>query len=218
MSEKPVSQYSVGDVAASYDAVGDAYYRHYRTEPTEVVERYETSFIDGIPAGGSVLELGCGNGLPMTAKLTEKFEVTAVDVSRTQIERARLNAPGPRYLIANMSTLDLPQASFDGIAAFYSIIHVPSDLQVELFRSIFSWLKPDGLFVATLSSSAVGTYLVEDWFGAPMYWSSFDADTYRKMIAKIGFTIESDDVEISDDPESEGDKEIHLWIVARRPK
>jgi|GEM_PF-6876266 hypothetical protein len=51
-----------------------------------------------------------------------------------------------------------------------------------------------------------------------MYWSGFDADTYRKMIVESGFVISSDVVETSDDPNSDGEKEIHLWMVARRPE
>lgn len=207
----------VGDVAASYDVVADAFYQHFRTEPAVVVMRYESLFLDQIPSGGRVLELGCGNGLPVTAKLAEKFAVTAVDVSRTQIEKARQNVPGPRYLHADMSTLEFDEAKFDGVVAFYSIFHVPRGHHAELFRSIYSWLKPGGLFVATLGSSGVETQLVEDWLGAPMYWSSFDADTYREMIAKTGFVVESDRVEASDNPESDVDKKIHLWIVARKP-
>jgi SAM-dependent methyltransferase len=81
-------------VAAGYDLVGDDYYRHYRTVPTQVVERYESLFIENVPAGGSVLDLGCGNGLPMTAKFTDRFEVTAVDVSDAQIDRARSERAG----------------------------------------------------------------------------------------------------------------------------
>ncbi len=216
MPGQPKSHDHVAKVAAGYDLVGDDYYRHYRTVPTEVVERYESLFIEHVPAGGTVLELGCGNGLPMTAKLADRFEVTAVDVSDAQIDRARQNVPGPRYVHADMSALDLPEASFDGVAAFYSIIHVPRDRHAGLFRSIFSWLRPGGLFVATLGSAAVETELEEDWFGAPMYWSSFDAGTYRALIEEAGYDVESDGVEVSDDPESESEKEIHLWIVARR--
>jgi len=216
-AENSRSRYTANDVAASYDRVGDAYYQYYRTRPSEVVERYESLFIDRNPTGATVLELGRGNGLPMTAKLTYKFEVTAVDVSQKQIARARKNAPGARFLCADMSTLALPEAAFDGIAAFYSIIHVPREHHAELFHSIFSWLKPGGLFVATLNSSAEESHLEEDWFGAPMYWSSYGADTYRKLVAQVGFTLESDRVEVSDDPEIAGEKEIHLWIVARKP-
>ena len=72
--------------------------------------------------------------------------------------------------------------------------------------------------MATLGSAAVETELEEDWFGAPMYWSSFDASTYREMIVETGFEVESDSVEVSDDPQSESEKEIHLRIVARKPR
>ena len=51
-----------------------------------------------------------------------------------------------------------------------------------------------------------------------MYWSSFDAETYRKLIVESGFVIEFDVVETLDDPNSETEKEIHLWMVDRRPE
>jgi hypothetical protein len=51
-----------------------------------------------------------------------------------------------------------------------------------------------------------------------MYWSSFDAETYRKLIVESGFVIELDVVETSDDPNSETEKAIHLWMVDRRPE
>jgi flavorubredoxin len=50
-----------------------------------------------------------------------------------------------------------------------------------------------------------------------MFWSGFDVDTSRQMIADTGFKIVSDRVEVSDDPQSDHEKEIHLWVVARKP-
>jgi len=208
----------IARVAAGYDKVGDAYFEYYRSDQYEVVTRYEKLFIDSVRAGGKVLELGCGNGLPMTAKLAKKFEVTAVDLSAGQIDRARLNVSGPKFIQADMTTLEFPANIFDGIAAFYSIIHVPRERHAVLFESIYSWLNPGGLFVATLNSRDEPNQIQDDWFGAPMYWSGFDADTYRQMIAEAGFEIESDRVEVSDNPESDSGSEIHLWVVARRPE
>lgn len=218
MTDKSESQDFVAKVATSYDAVGDEYYRHYRSEPSAVVEKYERLILDGIKPGGSVLELGCGNGLPTTRKLAQKFDVTALGFSQKQIEKARQNVAGPLFLHADMSTVEFPERAFDGVVAFYSIIHVPRDRQFELFRSILSWLRPGGLFVATFNRSGDEKYIEEDWFGAPMYWSGFEPEIYRKMIVDAGFVIESDIVEVSDDPNSEGEKEIHLWMVARRPE
>mgnify|MGYP001987404673 CR=1 FL=1 len=116
-----------------------------------------------------------------------------------------------------MTKLEFPEAIFEGIAAFYSIIHVPRELHGELFRSIHSWLKPGGLFITTLNfTEDIGSY-EDDWFGAPMFWSGFDVVTARQMIADTGFETVSDQVGVSDDPQSESEKEIHLRVVARRP-
>jgi SAM-dependent methyltransferase len=207
----------IARVAAGYDQVGEAYFQYYRAAPSEVVTRYENLFIDQVTPGGSVLELGCGNGLPMTANLAEKFHVTGVDFSAGQIDRARRNVSGPTFIHADMTTVEFPDGTFDGIAACYSIIHVPRDLHGDLFHSIFSWLKPGGLFMATLNSTPDEGSYEDDWFGAPMYWSGFDVDTSRQMITDTGFETVSERVEVSDDPESDREKEIHLWIVARRP-
>ena len=159
----------IAQVAASYDEVGDAYYRYYRMDPSEVVTRYENLFIDQVAAGGSVLELGCGNGLPMIANLAKKFDVTGVDFSARQIEHARRNVAGGTFIHADMTKLEFPEAMLDGIAACYSIIHVPRELHAELFRSIYSWLKPGGLFIATLNSTEDEGSYEDDWFGAPMF-------------------------------------------------
>jgi hypothetical protein len=43
-----------------------------------------------------------------------------------------------------MAALTWPPASFDAVIAFYSIIHLPRDEQLGLFRKIFGWLNPVG--------------------------------------------------------------------------
>jgi len=208
----------IARVASGYDKVGDEYFKYYRTDPSEVVTRYEDLFIDQVTAGGSVLELGCGNGLPTAARLHEKFELTGVDFSAGQIERARQNVPGPTFIHADMTKLEFSEASFGGFAALYSVIHVPREFHGDLFRSIYAWLKPGGIFMTTLNSSEDSGNYIDDWFGAPMFWSGFDVDTSRQMITDTGFETISDRVEVSDDPNSDHEKEIHLWVVARKPQ
>ena len=72
--------------------------------------------------------------------------------------------------------------------------------------------------MGTLNSTKDKGSYQDDWFGAPRFWSGFDVDTSRNMIAETGFETVSDRVEVSDDPQSDGEKEIHLWVFARRPE
>jgi hypothetical protein len=86
-----------------------------------------------------------------------------------------------------MTTLDLPSASFDAVTAFYSIAHVSRGQHGPLFRRIATWLRPGGLFLASLGCGGNdGT--VEDWLGTPMFFSTHDT-TNRSLLAEAGLTI-----------------------------
>ena len=85
--------------------------------------RQESALLERLPAGARVLELGCGPGRPTTQRLAKQFDLTGVDISGHNLEMARRNCPGARFIHADMTKLKFPSASFDGVAAFYSIIH-----------------------------------------------------------------------------------------------
>src|SRR4249920_253252 len=52
--------------------------------------------------GARVLDLGCGNGVPVARELARLgFEVTGVDLSPVQITRARALVPGARFVCAD---------------------------------------------------------------------------------------------------------------------
>jgi SAM-dependent methyltransferase len=86
------------------------------------------------PAGGSVLELGCGSGR-VTAALAERgLAVTGVDLSRPMLEQAqarRANLPAEvaariELRLGDMTALDLKR-SFDlVICPYFTLAHVPA--------------------------------------------------------------------------------------------
>ncbi len=142
-------------------------------------------------AGGAcpaVLDLGCGCGIPVARRLAASCAVTGVDLSPVQIERARKLVPNAELICADMSALQFAPARFDAVTAFYSIIHLPLAEQPGLFRAIFGWLRPGGLFMAILGSSD-WTGTEENWLGAAMYWSHTGEAGYRDWLAAAGFEI-----------------------------
>jgi hypothetical protein len=54
----------------------------------------------------------------------------------------------------------------------------------------------------------------EDWLGAPMYFSHYDAETNRHLVQEAGMQIERASVEITDE---DGVQIPFLWVVARKP-
>jgi ubiquinone/menaquinone biosynthesis C-methylase UbiE len=204
-------------VAEGYDLIADTHADWATRTRVGERERYAAVLLESLPVGARVLELGCGTGVPTTAALAARFRVTGVDISARHVELARHRVPGAEFLHADMTELEFPDRSFDAVAAFYSIIHVPRREQAGLLRSIARWLKPGGLLVATMGalgdpddSGSVET----DWLGAPMYWSTFDAETNRALVSTAGLEIVSATEETEDE---DGDAVTFLWVVARKP-
>lgn len=198
-------------VAEGYDRVADRYLAWTINGPTRL--RYLDRVLALLPRASDVLELGCGAGEPVARRLSEGHRVTGVDLSPEQIARARVNAPDADFLIGDMTQLVLEPRSLDAVIAFYSIIHVPRTMHADLLARIASWLRPDGLLVATMGATDSPGTVQEDWLGVPMYFSHFDAPANRAMVQRAGFVIESADV-VEDD---EGGRPVAFqWIVARR--
>jgi SAM-dependent methyltransferase len=203
-----------GVVAAGYDKIAQRYLEWSALRPSAVRLHYLERAAQLIPPGAAVLELGCGAGLPMTRGLAADHRVTGVDISATQIEMARRNVPAATFIQADMTALDFPPASFEAVVAFYSLTHVPRDEQPALVRSIRGWLRPGGLFLASMGADASPDDVEEDWLGVPMFFSHFGARRNRRMVEEAGLTVEEARIEI--EPEDRHDARF-LWIVARAP-
>jgi ubiquinone/menaquinone biosynthesis C-methylase UbiE len=199
-------------VAAGYDAIADTYTAWAGTVRIAERDTYTHVLLDRLPAGAKVLELGCGAGVPTTQRLAERFAVTGVDISAAQLARARTNVPGGTFIQSDMMALAFPPATFDAVTAFYAITHVPREEHVALFGTVRKWLKPGGLFVASLSSGGSVGEIEEDWLGAPTYFSGYDRATNLHLLADAGFTIE----QATDETDEEfGRPTTFLWVVAR---
>jgi len=144
----------------------------------------------GVSPGSEVLDLGCGTGIPATRMLAARFRVTGVDLSDVQIRRARRLVPRARFVRANMSEVGFPPATFAAVVCLYSLIHVPRREHRPLLRRIASWLAPGGWFLAILGHSKYEGSET-GWLGsdAPMYWSHYDAGTYRRWIRSEGLRV-----------------------------
>ncbi len=201
-------------VARSYDKIGPRYERHALASRTEERERYLQAFFDLVPEGSAVLDLGCGTGIPMTARLARQYVGTVVDVSRRQIRLARRNVPSAAFICSDMATLGLAPASMDAVFASYSLIHVPRHLQPGLLRSIRESLRPGGILVATMLARGMEADYSRDWLGAPMYWSGFSVEDSRRMVIAAGFDILSAREETEEEEEAAWGEVTFFWVIA----
>ncbi|HET9110469.1 MAG TPA: class I SAM-dependent methyltransferase [Ktedonobacterales bacterium] len=201
-------------VEQGYDRVAERHYTWAAGVRQDERLRHTHDLLDRLPSGAHVLELGCGQGVPTTHLLAERFSVTGVDISASQLELARREVPGATFIHGDMASVSFPPQSFDGVAAFYSLIHVPREEHAPLLACIAGWLRSGGLLVATMGVRDTPGEVEDDWLGAPMYWSHWDAATNRRLVADAGLRILSATEETADE---DGAPVTFLWILAQKP-
>ncbi|OLE76234.1 MAG: methyltransferase type 11 [Chloroflexi bacterium 13_1_20CM_2_70_9] len=177
-------------VRRGYDLVSQVYRRDDADDGTyaEWLDPLERR----VESGSSVLDLGCGCGIPVARRLAQRYAVTGVDLSPVQIGRARELVPDATFICVDMTTVQFPDASFGAITCLFALIHLPLAEQPALLRSVRRWLRPGGLFMATVGHRA-WTGVEKDWLGVKggdMWWSHADADTYRRWLADVGLRVE----------------------------
>lgn len=174
--------------------------------------RWLRPVLEGLADGDSVLDLGCGNGVPVARLLSTRFQVTGVDISDVMVRRARRAVPSARFLRGDMAAADFPVGTFGAVVSFYAIIHLPLREQRPLLRRIRSGLRPDGVLVAVLGHGAYEG-VETNWLGSgvAMYWSHTDARTYSRWLREAGFSVRHHELI----PEGESGHEL-FWAIAPR--
>lgn len=179
-------------VRRGYDAVS------YRYRGDDDAPAEYTEWINGLQCrlhdGASVLDLGCGCGVPVARTLASHgYTVTGVDISEVQIDRARRLVPSATFVNADATRVDFAAASFDAIVCLYVLIHLPQPTQQRLLHRMASWLRPGGALLAT-TGAAAWTGIEENWLDGdtPMWWSHPDAATYRRWLSDAGFIVDAE--------------------------
>jgi 2-polyprenyl-3-methyl-5-hydroxy-6-metoxy-1,4-benzoquinol methylase len=93
---------------------------------------------------GRVLELGCGHGGFLKLVRDAGFDVLGLDLSPSVLDYARRTF-GIDVVRGPLEETDLPAGSFDVVAAFDVLEHVPDPL--ETVRAAAALLRPGGLLV-----------------------------------------------------------------------
>ena len=172
-------------VRAGYDACADAYAAARATDDADQLR----PLLAVLPEGSSILDLGCGAGAPIARALSEHHHVTGVDISQAMIRLARSNIPEARFLQGDVLEVPLDESSFDAAVAIFMLFHVPCEEHGRLFERVWSWLRPGGTFLVTLTQDGSPARVRHDFFGTDMYWSSLASDESIELLEKAGFEI-----------------------------
>jgi SAM-dependent methyltransferase len=179
-----------------------------RGRPRPLMEqRWLDRFTALIPAGATILDIGCGSGKPIAAHLiAQGYTVTGVDSSPTMIDMCSDRFPAHHWLVADMRRLTLGKR-FAGVIAWDSFFHLSPDDQRLMFPIFRAHAEPGAPLLFTSGprhGDAIGSFE-----GEPLYHSSLDPGEYRALLRDNGFTVVDHAVE---DPTCGGHT---IWLAQR---
>ena len=109
-------------------------------------------FLSSIPAGGHVVDAGCGSGRDSRYFFDQGFAVTAFDASSALVELAKKHTSLP-VLLSTFSEFSVSKP-VDGIWACASLLHVPFDELTATFQHLAKSLKTGGVFYCSFKYGA----------------------------------------------------------------
>ncbi|MBK3780309.1 class I SAM-dependent methyltransferase [Paraburkholderia aspalathi] len=132
-----------------YDETAGAYAAKTRAVD---MSRAHDLFLRFVPAGGHILDAGCGSGRDARAFMDRQFEVSAFDGSAEMAQLASefLGMPVPALRFQDLEY----SAQFDGIWACASLLHLEPQELDDVFARLFKALKPGWILYASFTHGA----------------------------------------------------------------
>ena len=140
---------------------------------------------------GPICDLGCGPGQIACYLHAQGVEVCGVDLSAGMVEQARRLNPGIAFMQGDMLALDVAGEAWGGIAAFYSLIHMPRPELGKAIGEMYRVLRPNGLALVAFHIGEETKHR-ENWFGEPVSvdFFFFRPEEIAERLPAAGFTIE----------------------------
>ncbi len=103
-----------------------------------------------LPAGGSVVDIGCGSGTPISeALMAEGLRVCGIDASPALVAEFRRRFPGAEAVCEPAETSDLFGRTFDGAVSVGLLFLLPENDQRAVIGRAARALRPGGRFLFT---------------------------------------------------------------------
>ena len=137
------------DTQDSYDRIADEYARQIYGElagkplDREVLDRFAAR----LRGRGVVCDMGCGPGQVGRYLAGRGLDVVGVDLSPGMLAQAAALNPDISFRVGDMRALDEADGAWAGIAAFYTIIHIPPGEVVAALTEMRRVLQPGGLLL-----------------------------------------------------------------------
>ena len=181
------------DTQSSYDRIAGEYARQiYGELAGKPLDRHILGrFAERLRGRGVVCDMGCGPGQIGRYLADRGLPVVGIDLSPGMLAQAAALNPDIPFRAGDMRALDEPDGAWAGIAAFYSIIHIPPGEIAAALTEMGRVLQPGGLLLLAFH---IGDEVVrpEEMMGQPValdFWFYTPAQMAGWLV-EAGYTVD----------------------------
>jgi len=145
-----------------------------------------TDWSQKLPDRATVLDLGCGNGVPISQALIERgFNVYGVDASARMVAAFRASFPTVPVECAAVEDSDFFGRTFDGVVAWGLFFLLDAEVQRRLIAKVAAVLPSGGRLLFTAPSESCS------WADAMTGRTSISLgyEAYRKALEAEGMSL-----------------------------
>jgi SAM-dependent methyltransferase len=195
------------DRSSGYQAVSEEFLARRgsgRSRSTGIGVKEVRKWASTLPRGGSVIDLGCGPGFPITAVLVDEgLHIFGVDAAPSFVAAFQRNLPGTPIICEAVQDSRFFNRTFDAALAWGLIFLLQAEDQHRLIERIAEILVPGGRLLFT--STAKPAVWNDAMTGSESL--SLGAEQYRKLLGAVGMSV-------TEEYEDEG--ENHYFDAVKR--
>ncbi|MBS1792650.1 MAG: methyltransferase domain-containing protein [Acidobacteria bacterium] len=208
------------ETARSYDLVAARYAAEFQNELAG--KPFDRKMLDWLiektdPAR-TLCDLGCGPGQIARYLKDRGADACGIDISPAMVAEAGRLHPDILFQTGDMTALaGVADGAFGGIAAFYSIIHVPRARLGRAFSEILRALAPGGVMLAAFHLGDETVHR-DEWWGqnVSLDFNFLRTAEIREKLETAGFVIEE---AIERDPYPDVEYQSRrAYVFARKPR
>jgi len=207
------------ELQSSYDRVAEDYAEEFCGElETKPFDRKMLDWlIEKVGESGVICDMGCGPGQIARYLHDHGAKACGVDLSSEMLKQAQRLHPDISFRQGDMLALtEIADNSYGGMAAFYSIIHIPRSLVVDALREIKRVLSAEGVLLLTFH---IGQQIIhrDEWWDKKVSidFIFFETEEMKGYLKTAGFELEE---VIERDPYEEVEyPSRRAYIFARKP-
>ena len=198
-------------VLDNYNDIAKKYAIEFKNDYSDI--KYVDKFLSGL-SGKKVLDVGCGIGRECKYVGEKGFYITGIDFSKEIIEEAKKIYPSGKFEVKDLTKMNYPEKSFDGLIFINTLFHIPESKLEETFEGCSRVMEKNGKMLLIFQEG--DKELLEE---EPLkkenlvYMHHYSFKLIEKNLKKHNLKIDGFEREETYDPNCPIDKKLILYFT-----